>query len=787
MDSPSRKYELAQGERKYTLSTQVYQDKLRFACIEVNPVNPLVYIGEFTLVNLKQLSTLFSSISDISQAQQIFDKIITSQKVVIEPQQNQINLRILIKRDNQPDEHFYLVLNLFNKDGVNNEHLLNQSIAGNKYTREELKNEYLSLLQNIRDSNQINEIANSSSNLNISQGQYMQTSQTHTGENVIFANNGSELKTNNLTQSNANELLTTNNIETSQNINSPNNINIDQYLQNQNQSKENMLFTSTTSNIETTQNVTSSGNINLDQYVQSQAQTQTPNTDNIYFNTTSTTETTINSPSGNINLDNFLQTPQNQTNENMAYNLSGTSSNTQQNITYSGSSNNYEKSVLHKSKKTRVDKLTLSLRAQPNLRLSEDNKIIDIENNKISDQTYSETLSPQKTQEPYIQQNTPLFQEKQINYEPPKIDQNIPETNYESSQQIYSSLQTNNNVQQIDTSEKDRIIEELRNENNRLKMELNQLKNRMEIIITENRNLKLNIGKSIPNGNDNEEILFLKQENERYLKEIDRLRLQLSQLNEFEQYKISKEEEIKMLKIQIEELLSNRKKIEEFAQSKQREIDELKLYLEELLKNQKELKLRSSQNQVSTKMDLEDQMLTIQDTRLEIIRGDIIQNAVELELLSRKICKKRRKVILNLLYKAKVDSDKAEAFHNKCDLARSTLVLVKSGNGKRFGGYTTCDWRGNNIEKKDENAFVFSLDKMKIYDIIPGEDAIGCYPKYGPVFLGCQIRIYDEFFTNGGTTFEKGLNYNTEEDFELSGGLKKFEVKDIEVYSVEFE
>ena len=785
MDSPSRKYELTQGERKYTLSTQVYQDKLRFACIEINQINPLVYIGEFTLVNLMQLGTLFSSLSDISQAQQIFDKIITSQKVVIEPQLNLINLRFFIKRDNQPDEHFFLVLNLFNKDGVNNEHSLNQNINENKYTREELKKEYLSLLQNTRDSNQINEIANSTSNLNITQGEYIQTSQTHTGENEIFTNNSSELQGNNLTQTNVNESLANNNIETSQNINSSNNINIDQYLQNQqNQTKENMLFTSTTSNTETTQNVSSSGNINLDQYFQNQA--QTPNTDNIYFNTTTTTETThtINSPSGNINFDNFLQTPQNQTIDNMAYNSSGTS---QQNITYSGSSNNYEKSVLHKSKKTRVDKLTLSLRAQPNLRLSEDNKIIDIENYKLNEQTYSETLSPQKTQDPYIQQNTPLFQEKQINYEPPKVDQNIPETNYDSSQQIYSPLQNINNVQQIDTSEKDRIIEELRNENNRLKMELDQLRSRMEIIITENRNLKLNIEKSIPNGNDKEEILFLKQENERYLKEIDRLRLQLSQLNEFEQYKISKEEEIKMLKIQIQELLSNQKKIEEFAQSKQREIDELKLYLEELLKNQKELKLRSSQNQASTKMNLEDQMLTIQDTRLEIVRGDIIENAVELELLSRKICKKRKKVILNLLYKAKVDSDKAEAFHSKCDFARSTLVLVKSANGKRFGGYTTCDWRGNNIEKKDENAFVFSLDKMKIYDIIPGEDAIGCYPKYGPVFLGCQIRIYDEFFTNGGTTFEKGLNYNTEEDFELSGGLKKFDVKDIEVYSVEFE
>ena len=131
MKSPSRKYELAQGERKYTLTTQVYQDKLRFACIEINPINPLVYIGEFALANLMQLSNIFSSISDISQAQQIFDKIITSQKVVIEPQLNLINLRFFIKRDNQPDEHFFLVLNLFNKDGVNNEHSLNQA----KYQR----------------------------------------------------------------------------------------------------------------------------------------------------------------------------------------------------------------------------------------------------------------------------------------------------------------------------------------------------------------------------------------------------------------------------------------------------------------------------------------------------------------------------------------------------------------------------------------------------------------------------------------------------------------------------
>ena len=42
----------------------------------------------------------------------------------------------------------------------------------------------------------------------------------------------------------------------------------------------------------------------------------------------------------------------------------------------------------------------------------------------------------------------------------------------------------------------------------------------------------------------------------------------------------------------------------------------------------------------------------------------------------------------------------------------------------------------------------------------------------------------DDAFVKGGTTFEKGLNYNTEEDFELNGGERNFIVKEIEVYEV---
>ena len=333
-------------------------------------------------------------------------------------------------------------------------------------------------------------------------------------------------------------------------------------------------------------------------------------------------------------------------------------------------------------------------------------------------------------------------------------------------------------------------LENLRNENDKLNAIIIKLKNQIEILVHENNNLNLKL-KKINNKkflkDESQEIIVSRQEVEKYLNEIKNLR---SKVNEYDEYKRIKEEETKSLKMKDKEiLLMIQKKIEDYGKKNQKEIDEFKAFIDQLLQKQK-LGQTQYQNiglKQNYDINLGNQFLTLQDIRLEIIKGDIIEDIKELELLSRRISKNNSKIILNLLYKATIDSDKAEIFHKKCDFAKNTLVLVKSKNGKRFGGYTTQDWNGNSVEKKDDNAFVFSLDKMAIYDIIPGEDAIGCYPNYGPVFLGCQIRIYDEFFTKGGTTYEKGLNYNTQEDFELTGGLKKFEVKEIEVYSVDLE
>ena len=164
---------------------------------------------------------------------------------------------------------------------------------------------------------------------------------------------------------------------------------------------------------------------------------------------------------------------------------------------------------------------------------------------------------------------------------------------------------------------------------------------------------------------------------------------------------------------------------------------------------------------------------------------NILRNENEISNITQRIqgCM-NKEIHYKLIYFAKADGDRASTFHKKCDKAHSSLVLIMDANGNRFGGFTMREWSGNSIQKKDENAFIFSLDKNKIYGILPDQVAIGCYPTFGPIFFGCQIRVYDNFFTKGGSTYLKGLNYATEEDYELTNGNQAYGIKELEVYEV---
>ena len=809
MESKIKKYELNQNGKKYILSIQIYEDKLRFACIEYYQEKQSIFIGEFTLTSLMQISSIFSNLTEISKALEIFDSLILNQKVNIQLKENFLYLNILIKKENSTDEKFSIKLILFN--GIKSENniqitekkvITTTNISSNNYnltTDNNInKNEFYSpITQNkeneekytqeindqfikspiINNETKEHQLINTSENINLATNeQLIQSPNINTNINVTSTNQDQLiLSPNHLTNVNSEENQY---IQTSGEINAISNEEYIQSSQEQNINSQNIGYSQEKKDIQIT-NV--NGNSSEDNYIQQFLQSS---------GTTSSQEQYITDQSP-LNIEEYLKSQENTNTDQQYmqdYNINLTEQNkqisdinipsiTQNNIQINQATTTKAESQYNQQPNEIITNINSyeSYFQQPTSNISTtENAYIQsvqqpktISSNTTTTQTNYVQIPTTKitTQKQYIIQNQPL-ESQTVNY---NISQNqvkktkkiktekivlsllpqpreepvqpkIEETNYEASAQIYEPAQPQPQIIVQDNPE----LDNLRAENARLKEEIRILKS--------NTIIKSEIS------NNNQEILLLREE-------IERLRLELSRFGE---YKLEKEDEINMLNIKIQTLLN-----------KQKELERMNADLREYIEKLKKIKSGSEDVQKG-------ESLTIQDTRLEIIRGDIIENPKELELLTRRMCnQKYKKISLNLLYKAIFDSDKASVFHKKCDSANCSLVLVRSANGKRFGGFTSCNWQGNSIEKKDENAFIFSLDKLKIYNVIEGEDAIGCYPSFGPVFLGCQIRIYDNFFKNGGTTFEKGLNYDTEEDFELTGGLKKFDIKDIEVYSVE--
>ena len=338
----------------------------------------------------------------------------------------------------------------------------------------------------------------------------------------------------------------------------------------------------------------------------------------------------------------------------------------------------------------------------------------------------------------------------------------------------------------------------LKDENEKYKEQIINYENEIKSIKDENESYRSQLNDSIFK-NKNNELLKIK---ETYENEIQLLRENCEKLNK----------ENELLKEENEELKHNYTVVTNENESLVNDINSLKANIthQKDILNEDEIKRLIEENSVfrikaqeneSLKKQLEEYKVRLKEQNEEReeeedshefiekneVIGDIIHDKKELDMITNKINKENKKIIINLLYKATADSDRASVFHEKCDKAKNSIVLVETENGMRFGGYTTCSWSGNCVDKIDTDAFIFSFDKMKTYDNIPGDEAIGCYPKFGPIFLGCQIKIFDNFFVKGGTTFERELNFNTEEDYELTGGDREFKVKDIEVYEVLFE
>ena len=106
------------------------------------------------------------------------------------------------------------------------------------------------------------------------------------------------------------------------------------------------------------------------------------------------------------------------------------------------------------------------------------------------------------------------------------------------------------------------------------------------------------------------------------------------------------------------------------------------------------------------------------------------------------------------------DNINVRNFHKACDYKYSILVICKSKN-EIFGGYTPLCFKSSDVYGKDNDSFLFSLNKLEKYpkDNYDNTDSLWCYKNYGPCF---HWDLYFREYKIHAVKFEK-KNYLTPE------------------------
>lgn len=170
-----------------------------------------------------------------------------------------------------------------------------------------------------------------------------------------------------------------------------------------------------------------------------------------------------------------------------------------------------------------------------------------------------------------------------------------------------------------------------------------------------------------------------------------------------------------------------------------------------------------------------------------IEESHIIYNEEEMSLINNEIRFGQKLKKYKLLFRAKRDGDSAKIFHSLCDKYNNIIVLIETKQGLRFGGYTSVKFGGTAHLKKDNKAFLFSLDNKKIYKIDSNKYAIYCYSNSGPCFSYGSLYIPNNFFRVPGKTGKICSPYKFSFDFELNNGKEYFMVNELEIFQVIIE
>ena len=178
----------------------------------------------------------------------------------------------------------------------------------------------------------------------------------------------------------------------------------------------------------------------------------------------------------------------------------------------------------------------------------------------------------------------------------------------------------------------------------------------------------------------------------------------------------------------------------------------------------------------------------LKDIPLQLRQSEIINDINNIDLISNRLIKDFPNISFELIYNPTNKNETSENFHKICDGKKNVLVLIKTTDNTRFGGFTSVGFNSTSVNTKDDKAFLFSLDKNKIYNIKKGSNAIYCHENNGPCFEGTSwnnIYINKDIFTyKQNTSPAKNNNYEINNDYELNNGKQYFYIKKLEIYQV---
>ena len=160
-----------------------------------------------------------------------------------------------------------------------------------------------------------------------------------------------------------------------------------------------------------------------------------------------------------------------------------------------------------------------------------------------------------------------------------------------------------------------------------------------------------------------------------------------------------------------------------------------------------------------------------QNYNKSVIMKDDEKSMIILEI-ENKMKRKIKKI--KKLYQATIDGGDPINFHSKCDNIENTLIIIKSIEFRRYGGFTPIAWNSYGGYKDDLQlkTFIFSLDKKKIYFLNNGgRNSVFHNENNGPCFgLGPDIGIF-------GNPIEKKALYTVKSSFNYKGEVLPFDEK----------